>query len=489
MLDRDVVEAASDGSFDVDEIAALNASWEELKAEGNACFQKKDYIEALKKYSAAMADAPPERVHLLHGNRATCYFQMKEYRVALDEVNAALVLVPTWDKGLSRKQCILAAIAKKKAAAPPPTLYDDKAPVLPDNDAAKASHLLWRRFKAGLDNANQDCLDGVFARLQTESDFRQLLYPGLTAEDIAKQGLPRTLKQLLEDPWYETEMLELMPKVQAKAQSVLENVKRKGAAMGDHMDATTEAMLRPQVLREAFGREVLAMLQRVAVQKHAMLAQDARRIADPDADCATWDSLPSRATLDAVLVGPGFGTADAFLGADFVPLVQSDVRRMHKQKQLLAADGCFLRFFVDTDDGNASTEQFPALAELLEKLRALPHEINRKRGSQLCAVSATCVVCLEPGQSQPLRLDCGTDAAHDNGYKLTCIYCVGSGDDDDDGGRVDLRPMEDQEPCTSVQAKADRLVLFRSQHVLNAIPAVPNATMYYVVCRIQGLRL
>ena len=44
-----------------------------------------------------------------------------------------------------------------------------------------------------------------------------------------------------------------MPKVLEKAETVLTNVKKKGAAVGDIMDLETENMLRPQILMEAQG--------------------------------------------------------------------------------------------------------------------------------------------------------------------------------------------------------------------------------------------
>ena len=60
------------------------------------------------------------------------------------------------------------------------------------------------------------------------------------------------------------ELTQLMPRVKAKAHSVLDNVKRKGAAAGDVMDAATEVFLWPQVLREAFAHEVVKMVKRVS---------------------------------------------------------------------------------------------------------------------------------------------------------------------------------------------------------------------------------
>ncbi|KAH9106952.1 hypothetical protein AeMF1_017584 [Aphanomyces euteiches] len=481
MLDREEVEALADGSYDI------STTWEDIKAEGNAWFAKKEYKKAFEKYELALRSAPHGQVHFLHGNRATCLFHLKEFRDALDEINKALECMPTWDKGLYRKQCIVQAIAKEKAKQlniPLGSVYADKAHVISDANPTKESTLLWRRLINSLDSANQDVLDGVFARLTNDMEFRRVMYPGLTIDDITKKNLPRSLKQLLEDPWYEQEMIDLMPKVQAKATSVLENVKRKAAAQGEFMDAATETALRPQVLREAFGREVLAMIQRVAVAKHAVLAQDTRCIADPHAERATWDILGS-STLDS-LFNTGVGIQDAFLGEDFIPLLKSDVARMWKQNQLVeTADRTFMRF-VSIED---TSESFPALAEILDKLLSIPYEINLKRQSQLCAeesiAGATSVVAFPRGVGQPLRLDCGTDAATDNGYRLSCLYAVQSTNDQ----IVHLQRATKQASKSEehVEVVSDRLVLFKSQEVLHELTSnTGDDNLFYVVFRIHG---
>jgi hypothetical protein len=55
-----------------------------------------------------------------------------------------------------------------------------------------------------------------------------------------------------------------MPKVISSAISVLEGVKRRGAAAGEYMDPDTETVLRPQIMQEAFAREVIKLLQEIS---------------------------------------------------------------------------------------------------------------------------------------------------------------------------------------------------------------------------------
>ncbi|OQR96336.1 hypothetical protein ACHHYP_16023 [Achlya hypogyna] len=491
-----IVEAAVDGSFDVG--AADDARpWDEIKAEGNALFVAKDFAGALVKYAAALEAAPQDQRHLLLGNRATCFFQLQHLPEALREVNEALALVPAWDKGLARKQCILKAMAAQKAMRAKSTavvlgsMYGEKDAVLPDNDQAKPAHVLWRRLKASVEAQHQTSLDGVFAKLSNERDFVQLVYPGIPLEDVQRQKLPRSLRQLLSDAAkYEAELIALMPKVEAKANLVLENVKRKGAAMGDIMDAATEAALRPQVYQEAFARELLAMIQRVNASTHAALAQDSRFIADPTAECAHWDLIDDTVGKRLFADGAAFAVQDDFMGEEYLPLLLSDARRLKKQGKLLPVDQASMRFWTKE---SGLSDDFPALAEVVEKLQALPFALNRVYDVGLCDEAkldvscSTSLLCLEPGQAQPRRLDCGPPGdPSDNGYKLSCIYCLGDGDVT--GGDLELVPLASGK-VEVVLAKPDRLCLYKCQDVLNALTSVTSSSpMYYVVFRMHGTR-
>ena len=79
--------------------------------------------------------------------------------------------------------------------------------------------------------------------------------------DLQARGLPQSLQALLADKEFAAELTEAAPRVQAKAESVLAGVKRRGAAMGDMgaMDAATERAMMDQILNEAFAREIVAV--------------------------------------------------------------------------------------------------------------------------------------------------------------------------------------------------------------------------------------
>ncbi|KAJ0404894.1 hypothetical protein P43SY_001806 [Pythium insidiosum] len=372
-----------------------------------------------------------------------------------------------------------------------------------EHDDERRWRYMLRRLKTGCNktgvNASGESVvldDGVFAKLLSEKEFQSLIYPGLPSEQL--RHAPRNLQELLEDPWYEAELLALMPKVQQKAESVLTNVKKRGAAMGETMDAATEQRLLPQVLQEAFAREVLAMVHRVNYRKHALLATDARTIADPSTEQATWDQLPQSFLLDLFSQAPrqhdavaGTAVLDGFMGDEWTSVLLGDVERMTGGRG--SAVSCGRMRFVERSD---CEKEFPALAELLERLHALPYEINAKASDRatLCAQFAHCTALqqLTRGDAQRLRLDCG-QGERDNGFKLTCVYFLnGVGTAGSSGGDLQLRTdLEETGRVQRVVPQSDRLVMFQSQRVLNEITALHDTdqALYYVTFWIHGREL
>ncbi len=59
-----------------------------------------------------------------------------------------------------------------------------------------------------------------------------------------------------------------MSKIEAKADSVLEGVKRRGAQQGDEMDEETARHLYPQILQEAFARELGGETHKFTLVEH-----------------------------------------------------------------------------------------------------------------------------------------------------------------------------------------------------------------------------
>ncbi|KAL3666307.1 hypothetical protein V7S43_008559 [Phytophthora oleae] len=549
-----VVEAGADGSFDAS--AAEQAA--ALRQEGNDAFKRRQFEEAKQLYSEAIQLQSTD--HLLFGNRSAACHQLKEYQQALDDAERAIDLAPSWPKGYLRKAAACEAlqdwdealvayekvchleddkssseakkaatkveiIKRKQGAAVrkgflagkvKSSIYSEKEGL--DQDSTQRSwKLMLKKLldgcnKRGVNSRGESVVldDGVFAKLLQEDEFQRLIYPGIPKEQLVHA--PKNLQTLLEDPWYEQELLALMPKVQAKAASVLSNVKKRGAEQGDVMDSATERMLIPQVLQEAFGREVLAMVHRVNYQKHVKLANDSRLVADPNSDFATWDQLEDE-FLDELLLGTsdvrGVAVMDEFMGEEWTQLLLNDVFRMAKNGLLMSTvptidakhvldrqntgtqtatlPGANLRFVEHQD----CIAEYPALAELIEKLHALPYEINRKRPekAKLCAqfMHCTAVQQLPAGHTQPLRLDCGS-SDKDNGFKLTCVYFFNGV-----GTRTSLKlrtSLDEDASVRQVSPEPDRLVVFRSQSVLNEITAIPDGEgLFYLTFWIHGQTL
>ncbi|CAI5739071.1 unnamed protein product [Peronospora destructor] len=360
--------------------------------------------------------------------------------------------------------------------------------------------------KRGINSRGESVVlnDGVFAKLLQQDEFQQLIYPGIPTEQLVHA--PKSLQTLLEDPWYEQELLALMPKVKEKAASVLTNVKKQGAEQGDVMDPTTERMLMPQIMQEAFGREVLAMVHRVNHQKHVKLANDARLLADPNSDFATWDQLDDE-FLNELLIDKsdvsGVAVLDEFMGEEWTQLLLNDVLRMARNGLLMTTrssehmmsqrnhkktlSGVKLCFIEHQD----CTAEYPALVELIEKLHALPYEINMKRpdNAKLCAQFTRCTAIqqLPAGNHQPLRLDCGV-GDKDNGCKLTCVYFFNAVDTEQKKTNMKLRTaLRENSSVRQISPKPDRLVIFQSPFVFNEITTVPDGDdLFYLTFWIHG---
>ncbi|DBA04882.1 TPA: hypothetical protein N0F65_006884 [Lagenidium giganteum] len=568
-----VLEAAGDGSFDASAADALAVA-EELREQGNAAFKAKDFEAASKLYTLAIEKDRENQ--LLYSNRSAAFSQLKQFDRALEDAERAIALARGWAKGYLRKamaceglerwqEAIEAhrAIAKLEPESPDAKKALKRVQVLlkrasDESVAVKKGFLgkttsifgtsseseteckwktMLRRLKEGCSKSGRNARgesvvldDGVFAKLLVEREFQQLIYPGIPKEQLTHA--PKNLQELLEDPWYEEELVALMPKVQDKAQSVLENVKKKGAAQGEFMDPTTEAMLRPQVLQEAFGREVLSMVHRINHKKHVMLANDSRTLADPSSDYATWDQLPDEFLGDLLRQKdstqgnlPGVAVLDDFMGEEWRPLLWNDVQRMSKNQLLLkmtaSVDEQLLNPKKKRADNNNDAvlprmgghgrmrfldhaecqQDYPAIAELLEKLQALPYEINKKRSlqSQLCAQFARCTSIhhLGRGDQQRLRLDCGA-GDRDNGFKLSCLYWFNPADADcaatespgDENSLLQLRISVDEDARVQrIVPTADRLVMWNSRTVLNEITPVKSQELFYLCFWIHGKTL
>jgi len=80
---------------------------EQYKQEGNESYKKKDYNEALIKYTKAIELVPDSHIYL--GNRSAVYISLNKYNLALRDASDACTLDNTYIKGYSRQlKCTIA---------------------------------------------------------------------------------------------------------------------------------------------------------------------------------------------------------------------------------------------------------------------------------------------------------------------------------------------------------------------------------------------
>ena len=72
-----------------------------LKEQGSKAFQDKNYDEAIRLFSSAIAADPSNPI--LYSNRSACYAQKPDFLAALRDAEETITLSPTWSKGYLRK--------------------------------------------------------------------------------------------------------------------------------------------------------------------------------------------------------------------------------------------------------------------------------------------------------------------------------------------------------------------------------------------------
>ncbi|GBG24884.1 Small glutamine-rich tetratricopeptide repeat-containing protein [Hondaea fermentalgiana] len=431
---------------------------EALKSRGNAAFLAKDLDLALELYSRGLETlGPPSREEdggdsdettkekdirlrcALLTNRANTRFLQKDYIGAVRDADEALLIDPNWEKAHFRKgqaymqmgdaekatQAYRKALnqgASTKAFAPllrkakeaatakaraTVQLYPERPGAARSKEEEEARRArgkieqLKEMLKGGAKDADS-LLDGLFSRMQTPTQFRQIVYRNAQLPPEAAARMPKSFQELVSNELYFKALVDLFPSIQAKADSVLQNVKAKGAKDGQFMDEATERMLRPQVLNEAFAHKVVDMIHEVNRQQNALLSQVEPLEASPDADEARLDQIGESAVNGLAEVSCGYGVVDRVLGGDeeesaeWVSLVRADVADLYMSGRFEPRDVADLTKSELAQAGEARNvanyrgpwscwmdqselaEDFEALAEVAQRLHAMPFELNRK---------------------------------------------------------------------------------------------------------------
>lgn len=140
-------------------------SAEELKAQGNAAFQAKDFTKAADLFGQAINVDPSN--HVLFSNRSGAYASMRQFDKALEDADACIKINPTWPKGYGRKGAALHGLGDLLGAH---DAYEEALKLDPNNVQAKSG------------------LDAVKASIERE------------ARQDGQQGSDMGMGQIFQDP-------------------------------------------------------------------------------------------------------------------------------------------------------------------------------------------------------------------------------------------------------------------------------------------------
>lgn len=356
----------------------------------------------------------------------------------------------------------------------------------------KLDQLLDKLKEGGLLDADT-LFNGLFSRLLSPESFRQVVYR--SSQQLPHDSyLPASFQELLGNPLYYNALIALFPKIKAKSESVLANVKSKAATQGQFMDQETEDMLKPQVLNEAFAHQVVDMIHDINRRQNALLSETEELLADPS--CCVSLQLQDHHISDISNDQIGFTVVDNFLGG-------SEWRELLCEECVeLKQAGRFNDLLQKGDLGNGSTcwltpseclEKYPAFNELIAKIHSLPYELNSKIPDlKLRKPMSNCILLVAignisnsselfpPFQGHSPRLD-GSFGQSNNGYKVSATYHFWSTPNPSTSD-CQLVLSGEASPSTHIDSTNDRLVLWRSRMISNQVtPSRSCADIHYVM--------
>ncbi|CAM9785691.1 unnamed protein product, partial [Laminaria digitata] len=318
------------------------------------------------------------------------------------------------------------------------SLYDDKEGPEKNpeqggpGEDARALKGIFRSLKDSVTAPNKSLcvgraheLEGIFQKLTDPEQFRRTVMPGLQEDE--RKDAPSSLQELLRTSLYSAAVEASLPRVVERAASVLEAVKERGRKSGEIMDAATEEVLKPQVLQEAFAREVINVVSTVNAAAKAKAAKERGKLASPSCEQAGWDQLDSDTVLGLLEKGKGFAVQDSFLGEEWVSVLLEDSVRFQGTGKLGLRG-------VDPEYGEMAWVEpaqlefgYPALHELVVNVHALAFELNLKDPRLRLSHpfhGSTMLLRLTEGCRFPERLDSFVDSA-ETGYQVSAAYFVG----------------------------------------------------------------
>ncbi len=210
---------------------------------------------------------------------------------------------------------------------------------------------------------------GWSTELMDPPTFRARVFPGASFDE--PDSPPSSLEGLLGDERYACALEDSLLQARVKARSVMDSVISKGAARGDSMDKETMGMLWPQALAEAFARALpgaVNQAQKVALVK-ALEAE--AYCSSPTLEESGLEQLREETVL--TLSESGMVCVPDLLRDDWVPLIEQDIQRLNVEH---AAER--KGYVTWIQDPCLIEKLFPALHELLTRIKGLPHELYRR---------------------------------------------------------------------------------------------------------------
>ncbi|CAJ1370793.1 unnamed protein product [Effrenium voratum] len=267
------------------------------------------------------------------------------------------------------------------------------------------------------------------------------------------------------------------------AAEIFGNVKRKGAAAGQTMDAETEVQVMRDVVKECLIRHVLKLINATNSGAHAAGSHDAGLLATPQG--YTAGDLENLG-VDCIkgLMEKGYGIQEDFLSAGLTEDVFRELEMVDFDGKLSAvAQQKMTGFRSDkicwVNFEGLDREKQPGLLELFKKMISLPFELNKKCKLYLQASGSFQIGCYPKQAFYKKHIDGGYEAKLNNGRKVTAIFYANKGWGAKDGGELRVyrrrpnpyqleqgaeEPKED-EVEEDIAPEAGRLVLFRSRDV------------------------
>eukprot|EP00941_MAST-03F_sp_MAST-3F-sp1_P001277 g1277.t1 len=335
-------------------------------------------------------------------------------------------------------------------------------------------------------------MDGVFKRLLTPSTFRQVCFPTTEDSTFKELGLPRSFLQCIKSRHIRKELVLRMPTVRRKAKDIIEGMRRKALDQSNSWDKATEKVLKRDILREAFARQLVKVTKYVYRNEELAKNVVAEEENDERAGCRQFDDLFIR----RLYCSECYAVQHNFFGSDWATAILSDCSRFsrdEKMYELTPRGEAGLQESLGLQKRKKKAlpnrpkvswvklsvlEKYPALTEAIDALISLPFELNRRGNSiigrklkaNLCETRAVLLSHYRVGDVQPRRLDAGT-GENFNGKVITINYFLPQKEEE---WKLSLS-MDGVNKEVEIPLELDSLIAWRSREVMNAINCNVNS--------------